>query len=61
MFLTLEEIKERLAGKRFCLVAEATGLSYPTIKKLADGEVQNYALDTVRRVSAYLEKLQCRT
>lgn len=53
--LTLEEIKEALADKRLYKVAEATGLSYPTIKKMADGEQVNYTLATIHAVSAYIQ------
>ena len=53
--LTLEEIKEALADKRLYKVAEATGLSYPTLKKMADGEQANYTLATIYAVSAYIQ------
>lgn len=52
--LTLEEIKEALVDKRLYKVAEATGLSYPTLKKMADGEQANYTLATIHAVSLYI-------
>ncbi len=52
--LDLSEIKKRLKGRRLLLVADATGLSYPTVNKLATGEVDNYAFSTIRTMSEYL-------
>ncbi len=52
--MSLDEIQYGLQGERLLLVADATGLSYPTINKLATGEVTNYSLDTIIRVSQYL-------
>jgi len=50
----LEEIKEALNGERLLIVADQTGLSYPTVNKLATGEVNNYSYDTVKRISIWL-------
>ena len=55
--LSLEEIKEALVDQRLLLVADATGLSYPTVNKLATGDVKNYSLATVQAVSDYLNEL----
>lgn len=52
--MSLKEISKALKGQRLVVVAADTGLSYPTIQKLAKGDIENYALDTVRRVSDYL-------
>jgi len=51
--MSLDMIKEALKGERLLLVADATGLSYPTVNKLATGEVKNYSLDTIVRISNY--------
>lgn len=56
--LTLEQIKNNLADKRLYKVAEITGLSYPTLKKMADGEDANYTMATVQAVSQYIYGIQ---
>lgn len=56
--LTLEQIKNNLADKRLYKVAEITGLSYPTLKKMADGEDANYTMATVQAVSQYIYDIQ---
>lgn len=56
--LTLDEIKERLKDERLLFVADATGLSYPTINKLAKGEVDNYELKTIQAISEYLSTIK---
>lgn len=52
--LDLEQIKRALEDRRLSKVAKATGLSYPTLKKLAEGEKTNYTLDTLRAISKYI-------
>ena len=52
--LSLDEIKSQLQNEKLLIVAGETGLSYPTVNKLAAGETNNYSLDTLRRVSIYL-------
>jgi DNA-binding Xre family transcriptional regulator len=51
--LSLEEIKNKLQDRKLYAVSEATGLSYPTLKKLHDGETSNFTLDTIQKVSDY--------
>lgn len=53
--LNLEQIKRALEDRRLNKVAKATGLSYPTLKKLAKGEKTNYTLDTLRAISKYIQ------
>ena len=53
--LSLEKIKELLKDKRLYVVAAATNLSYPTLKKLADGKDENYHYETLLTVSDYLK------
>lgn len=53
--MTLEEIQKQLQDKRLYVVARATKLSYPTIKKLADGKPENYTYNTISKVSKYLK------
>jgi len=52
--LSLRQIHDALKGARLLLVADATGLSYPTVRKLALGETSNYSYDTVQRMSVLL-------
>lgn len=52
--LTPQQIKEGLKDKRLHVVAESTGLSYPTLKKLADGEGANHTIETLQKVSQYI-------
>ena len=52
--LSIGQIKEALKDKRLYVVAESTGLSYPTIKKLADGKELNYTVDTLKAISKYV-------
>ncbi|RTL05706.1 hypothetical protein EKK58_07385 [Candidatus Dependentiae bacterium] len=52
--LSLEQIKKGLKDKRLQVVADRTGLSYPTLKSLADGKTQNYTTETLKTVSNYL-------
>lgn len=52
--LSIGQIKEALKDKRLYMVARATGLSYPTIKKLADGKELNYTVDTLKAISKYV-------
>jgi hypothetical protein len=54
--LSLDEIKEALKHRRLYIVAQSTGLSYPTIKKLADGKELNYTIQTLIAVSKYLKE-----
>jgi hypothetical protein len=54
--LTLEEIAEGLKDKKLHVVAAATGLSFPTLKRLAEGNNNNCTMSTVMAVSKYLTK-----
>ena len=52
--LSLKEIQKQLQDKRLYVIARETKLSYPTIKKLADGKPDNYTYNTISKVSNYL-------
>ena len=52
--MSLEEIREKLQDKRLYIVAKLTELSYPTVKKLADGKPENYTYNTIFKLSKYL-------
>lgn len=54
--LNLEQIRQLLQDRRPAMVAESTGLSYPTIRAIRDGENINPELSTIQRLSDYLEK-----
>lgn len=51
-----KEIKERLKDRRLRVVAKETAVSYPTLKKLADGADVDYSTKTLKAVTAYLTK-----
>lgn len=53
--MSLEEIQNQLQDKRLYVVAKVTKLSYPTVKKLADGKLANYTYNTIFKVSKYLQ------
>ena len=53
--LDLDEIARRLADRKPSAVRLRTGLSYGTLRKLAEGKVTNYTVDTIRKISKYLE------
>ncbi len=53
--LSLEQIKTKLQDRKLYYIAQQINVSYPTLKKLADGQEDNYTLDTIRKVSEYFE------
>lgn len=52
--LSIEQIREGLKDKKLLVVANALDISYPTLKKLADGKDLNYTINVIRKVSDYL-------
>lgn len=54
--LSLEKIELLLKDKRLYVISKATGLSFPTLKKLADGKKDNFTYKTIKIVSDYLKK-----
>lgn len=52
--IPLSEISQKLKSRRLYIVAEETGVSYPTLKKLADNVEANYRLDTLQKISDFL-------
>lgn len=52
--LNLEQMRNGLKDKKLYMVAEITGLSYPTLKKLLDGKDNNPTYETIVVVSRYL-------
>lgn len=51
--LSPETLKERLADKKLYYVAKKTGLTYPTVKKFADGLGEFCSYQSLRKISAY--------
>jgi DNA-binding Xre family transcriptional regulator len=54
--LSLKKIQLLLKDKRLYVVSKATGLSFPTLKKMADGKKENYTYNTIKAISDYLRK-----
>ncbi len=59
--MNLEDISKWLQDKRLYVVADATGLSYPTIQKLANAEKTNYTIETLIIISKYIKKQSSET
>ena len=53
--LTLGEIEYRLRDRRLQVVSALTEISYPILKRLAEGEHDNYHLKTLVTISEYLQ------
>lgn len=53
-FLTVEQIQDYLSDKRLYVVSANCGLSYPTLKRLADGDNGDYSTKTLRIISDYI-------
>lgn len=53
--LTLPEVRDALQDRRLPTVAEATGLAYDTVRRVANGDVISVSYETVKRLSDYLE------
>ena len=58
--LDISQIKEALKDKRLSIVAGATGLSYPTLKKLAKGQDNSYHTTTMLVISKYIQETYTR-
>ena len=54
--LSLEDIQRLLKDKSLYVVSNATGLSFPTLKKMADGKKENFTYKTIKAISDYLKK-----
>lgn len=51
--LTIEEIRRALADRKLTAVADATGLHYQTVWRVANGNGASY--DTIKALSDYLQ------
>jgi len=56
--LSLEEIQKQLKDRRPGMVADATGLSYPTIQSIRDGKNLNPTFNVIKLLSDYLEGIK---
>lgn len=50
---SLEEMHFLLKDRRLYVVAKATGLSFPTLKKMVDGKGGNFTCKTIKTLSDY--------
>ena len=48
-----EKIRYELSDRRLTVVAERTGLSYPTVKRFFDGD-KNFTINTLQTLREYL-------
>ncbi len=53
--MQLKAIRAGLANKSIGHVRRATGLSYPTLKRIRSGEVEGFTLATLIKLTKYLE------
>jgi len=53
--LTLEQVRKSLYDRNLRKVAEATGLSYDTVWRVASGRAPQVSYETVQILSEYLE------
>lgn len=54
--MNLRQVQEALKDRRLTVVAEATGLHYDTVWRVASGRVTAPSYDVVERLSHYLEE-----
>lgn len=54
--LSLEEISKKLKDRKLHVVSEATGLSFPTLRKLTEGKTKEYHYSTLLSISNYFKK-----
>lgn len=52
--MTIEQIKEALKDRKLTVVAEKTGLSYDTVRRVAAGD-SDYHVSTIKKLSDYLQ------
>jgi hypothetical protein len=56
--MQLEEIREKLADRRLAIVANGARLHYNTLRAIRDGDKTNPTLETMRRLTEYVEAAQ---
>jgi len=55
IMLTIEEVSKRLGDRNLKKVSDNTGISYPTVWKIANNRAGNVGYETVKTLSDYLE------
>ena len=53
--LTLEQVRDMLKDRKLKLVAQGSGLSYGTVRRIAAGDDKAVSYEVVKRLSDYLE------
>lgn len=53
--MTLEQVRQGLQDRKLRAVAQATGLAYDTVWRVATGRMERVSYDTVKALSDYLE------
>jgi len=53
--MTLEQVKAALQDRKLKAVAQATGLAYDTVWRVATGRMERVSYETVKALSDYLE------
>ena len=56
--LSLPQIRQGLKDRKLGRVSDATGISFPTLQRLLEGNTDNFSYNTVIKVSAYLREMQ---
>lgn len=56
--MSIHHISKQLSDKKLYTVAKITGLSYPTLKKMADCKDLNYTKGSLKAVTKYIRSYQ---
>ena len=59
--MTLEQVREALQDRRLPRVADAVGLAYDTVWRVANDRTTSVSYDVVKRLSDYLEGETCKS
>ncbi len=54
--MSLADMTVALKDRRLYRVAKAIKVSYPTLKKIVDGEYGNFTMATLEKISKYLQQ-----
>lgn len=53
--MTLDQIQAALADRKLTIVAEATGMAYDTVRRVARNKAPSVSYEVVKKLSDYLE------
>lgn len=56
--LSIPQLQQGLTDRKLGRVAEATGVSFPTLQRLLAGETDKFNYTTILKVSKYLREVQ---